>query len=313
MQSTAKLISEELSIPIENIFDALWNGKNEHRKFRIKKKTGGHREIRQPTPELRMIQDWLSLRLFSNFPQSAIASAFRTGASILNNAQKHSSNLYSIRVDLKDFFPSITLEDLKGKIYSNRPTLPRWATHKDTFSVLDAACFDERGTLPIGYSTSPAISNIVMLDFDASLHNLVKNDIGRFGTAELTRYADDFVFSTNVRGACGRFLEALKDAIYRCPSPRLQINDKKTKFMSRPGGSTLVTGLRVNNVGQIRVHPNYRDHVRLLLKLYAAGRLNPDENASLVGHLAFVENVDPQLFTKLSRRYYEFIRIVRNT
>lgn len=311
MNSIAKRMSVELAVPLENILDVIRNGKKEHRKFKIPKKSGGHREIRQPTPELRMVQNWLSLRLLSHFPRSQVASAFHPGTSILDNAQTHSQNPYLIRIDLKDFFPSITLQDLQAKIAAHLQVLPQWSNHPDTFAVLDAACFDEKSTLPIGYPTSPEISNIVMLDFDAELIKLISSNVDVFGDAKLTRYADDFVFSTNKRGACSQFLDLFKQVVAQYTSPQLQLNNKKTKYMSRPGGSALVTGLRINNSGQVRVHPNYRDHVRLLLKLYAAGKLKLDENSSLVGHLAFIEHVDPQLFTKLSRRYFQYIRQIR--
>lgn len=74
--------------------------------------------------------------------------------------------------------------------------------------------------------------------------------------------------------------------------------------MSRMGGSTLITGLRINQQGNVRVHANYRDHVRLLLKHYSAGKLNAEESQKLIGHLAYLENVDPKLFTRLSFKYF---------
>ena len=91
----------------------------------------------------------------------------------------------------------------------------------------------------------------------------------------------------------------------------MRLNESKTRFMSRARGSTLITGLRVNGQGVVGVHPNYRDHVRLLVKLYAHGKLRSDDVQKLRGHLAFIEHADPRLFTRLSFKYFDKIAALR--
>lgn len=140
---------------------------------------------------------------------------------------------------------------------------------------------------------------------------MLSHDIARFGHAVVTRYADDFVFSTDSRGACKEFLVELRSLLAATQSPRLSINEAKNRFMSRKGGTTLITGLRVNNDGDVGIHADYRDHVRLLLKLFSTNRLVPNERESLRGHLAFIEHADPGLFTRLSFRYYAEIAKLR--
>ena len=151
----------------------------------------------------------------------------------------------------------------------------------DLLELVKLVCLDRGGRLPIGFSTSPDLANAVMFEIDTVLIQAI-SDQARFGRAALTRYADDFVFSTDKKGACEKFLDQMRLTISECASPRLTINEKKTRFMSRAGGSTIITGLRVTNDAAVRVHSNYRDHVRLLLHHYKGGRLGIEEQSKLM-------------------------------
>jgi len=165
--------------------------------------------------------------------------------------------------------------------------------------------------MPVGYMTSPAIANAVMLGFDQALELAITSDKDRFGDARISRYADDFIFSTNKAGACKEFLSAFLDLIAKTNSPKLTLNKSKTRFMSLRGGSTMVTGLRITQQGRVRVHSRYRDHVRLLLKLYSKNKLQKETLHELRGHLSYIEFSDPQLFTKISFRYHREISALR--
>jgi len=213
-------------------------------------------------------------------------------------------------VDIKEFFPSITFSDI-ARIIRTSNVLRAAGWDSDAIcELVKRVCFDRLNRLPIGFSTSPDLANAVMYEIDSTLLAAV-SDHARFGSAALTRYADDFVFSTDKRGACAKFLDEFRRTLTSSRSPSLRINEEKTRFMSRAGGSTLVTGLRITNQGAVRVHADYRDHVRLLLHHLKAGRLGDEEKIRLAGHLAFIEHVDPRLFTGLSFRYSDQIAELR--
>lgn len=311
MTSIIEQVSEELTVPPQLIENALRLAHIKFRKIRVPKRAGGYRTIVQPAAELKLVHCWLNAQVFSFLPLSRAATAFHPGASIVKNATVHRRSRYSVRIDLSDFFPSIRSADLMRVIRAVSSNLPPWVGQADFTSFVRQACFDRDDRLPIGYPTSPCIANAVMINFDNELLRQINEDSIRFGHALMTRYADDFVFSTDKSGACRSFVDALSALISKTKSPQLKINDAKTRYMSRPGGSMLVTGLRINQDGNVRVHANYRDHVRLLLKHFAAGNLNLEERQQLVGHLAYVEHADPMLFTRLSYRYFEEIARLR--
>lgn len=149
-----------------------------------------------------------------------------------------------------------------------------------------------------------------MYELDRLLVTLIRASPAQFGKAVLTRYADDFVFSTDLAGACSLFVSEVRRVFNECQSPRLALNLKKTKMMRRASGSTLITGLRVKPDGEVGVHASYRDSIRLLLSLYAKDKLNVEDVPSLRGHLAFIEHADPGLFTRLSFRYHRQIELL---
>jgi RNA-directed DNA polymerase len=307
----AELVGKQMKVQAGLIQSALDLAHMRYRKVRVPKRSGGERVLVQPAAELKMVLAWLDAEVISKLPISSVATAFRPGASIVKNASEHRSSLYSVRIDIKDFFPSIRTNDLITVVRNNLSVLPPFVTDPGFEELVRKGCFDRSGRLPIGYPTSPAIANAVMYELDGALLEMVRRDPTEFGVSRLSRYADDFVFSTDKQGACRVFVHCFERTLANTTSPKLRLNASKTRFMSRAGGSTLVTGLRINQNGLIRVHPTYRDHVRLLMKHYSGGVLREDDLPRLVGHLAFVEHADPRLFTRLSFRYYKEIAKLR--
>jgi RNA-directed DNA polymerase len=310
MAEIIQMIASDLLLPTESVRRTVALARNRTRQFTIPKRSGGARTIVQPALTLKPVLSWLNNSLIGHLPVNEIATAFRSGKSILDNATAHSDSTYSVRIDISDFYHSIKSSDLVQAIWAAKSLLPPWACEPDSLALIENVCFDQAGRLPIGYSTSPGIANAVMYKMDCHLAALISNEKD-FGAAVVTRYADDFIFSTDKPGACNKFLAAFEKTLVATKSPTLSINAAKTRFMSRPGGSTLVTGLRINNLGGVVVHANYRDHVRLLLKLYKEKRLMADDVPKLVGHLAHIQHVDPALFTKLSFKFYEDIARIR--
>lgn len=305
-----KRISADLQLPEQSVADAVRTSHARIRKVAFKKRNGETRIAYQAAATAKPILHWLRIHPLSKLPVSDAAVGFREGCSILDNARAHRSSAYSIRIDIKDFFPSITKADVRRTILRADLDVSKVWPVNDVADLVERMCFDRRGRLPIGFPTSPILANAVMFELDSLLLSDIKNP-ERFGNSRLTRYADDFVFSTDTRGACAEFLSVFRSRLSASQSPALKVNDDKTRFMSRAGGSTIVTGLRVTNESAVRVHADYRDHVRLLLHLYKAGRLSAEEHIKLLGHLAYIEHVDPKLFTRLSFKYADQIAEIR--
>lgn len=244
--------------------------------------------------------------IFKNIKVHDSATAFLQDKSIKTNAIRHNEGRYFLKLDFKDFFPSINFRDFS-------PFVQQWIRGSDLninedelLNVIQQSCFYKKDLLPIGYPTSPIISNIVMYKFDTTIVSAItQKDI--YGIATYTRYADDMTFSTDKKGACNEIITLVRDILKKQHSPKLTLNLSKTHFVSSSSGSAIVTGLRICHDGHITIHRKYKDKIRLMLSLYKKGNLKKEQKTSLKGHLAHIRHVDGAFYTKLQNKHFEDI------
>jgi len=303
-------ISIDIKIQISLIDEAISNAHKQIKKFHIPKRKGGYRVICQPSAKLKTIQYWVIKNICNSLPVDNSAYAYRDGVSILNNAFFHASNKYFLKVDLKNFFPSISFDDFI-KIVRNwhKKNQPMWELDRNSESILKKVCFDEKGFLPIGYPSSPSISNAVMYPVDLAIKKEIEE--GKYGKMLYTRYADDLIFSTDKKGVCRMFFKELRRIIKDIKSPKIEINEYKTNICSSTAGSAIVTGLRIANDGHITIHKKQKDHIRLLLSLYKKGNLKHDDYSSLLGFLAYVRYVDSAFYSKIQHKFFKEIDSIK--
>jgi len=153
-----------------------------------------------------LVQNKILKELTNNIPLNNASVAFRKDFSYLHLFEPHRKNYNFIRLDIRSFFHSIQIDDIREvfKIYIPKD---EYIDEKKKQSVLDAFInlvtykipstsknekFKGKRVLPMGFQTSPIISNIVFRQLDiliqklCSLHEIV-----------YTRYADDMLFSSS--------------------------------------------------------------------------------------------------------------------
>lgn len=305
-----KAIATDLSIPDSLIDEAICVARAHVKIFRIDKRSGGSREIFHPTKKLKTIQYWLMHSVFNHMPVHDASMAYRDGISILHNAIMHRSSRFFLKMDLEDFFPSISFNDFIPILRAWHSSIkPNWVLDCDAEQLIKMVCFYKNDRLAIGYPSSPIISNIVMGEFDSKVSALIADE--KYGKVIYTRYADDLVFSTDKKGACAEIERELQALIKSTTSPNIKVNNHKTKLGSSTGGSASVTGLKICANGHITIHRKQKDHIRLLLSLYRKGALKSDEEKSLLGHLSYCHYVAPDFYTKISKKYFREIHELR--
>ena len=303
-------ISVDLDIPPKLIDEALAVARIHVKKFRIAKRNGSSRVIYQPTKKLKTIQYWLIANIFEQLPVHSSSVAYIKGKSILSNAVVHRRSKYFLKMDFKDFFPSIKWKDLEPIIHEwHREIVPDWDLTNDAKHLIRQSCFYLNDSLPIGYPSSPVISNTIMFNIDQEIENIL-DQREKYGKAIYTRYADDIVVSTDKKYVYKDIHRAITNLIAKTNSPKLSLNPEKTKIGSSPSGSASVTGLKICADGHITIHRKQKDHIRLLLALYKKKQLRQDEEASLLGHLAYVRHVAPQFYSKLQNKYFKEIKML---
>jgi len=154
--------------------------------------------------DLLSIPKNINIAFQRNIPLNNAVVSFRKNKSYLDLFEPHSKNYYFLRLDIKAFFHSIEARDIKD-IFSSyfednhmdddkKQTLINAFINIVTYIVPnDSPNEDFRGKkiLPMGFVTSPVVSNIVFRKIDIQIqkfcaqHNIV-----------YTRYADDMLFSS---------------------------------------------------------------------------------------------------------------------
>jgi len=294
--SIVKLISDCIGCDQRTIITMGQKAPFLYRKYRIPKKTGGFRKIYHPAKETKALQYALIEIVFKKMRVHQCAAAYIEGrkSPLLGNARLHAPFKYSIRIDFKDFFPSIKPRDLFNCF--SQPILL-----EDKNFMRDALFIEEHGqrTLVIGAPASPIISNIVMYSIDEEVNKMSK-DISL--ESIYTRYADDLFFSTNLKGACLKFLKGVEKIIADKGSPNLVINTTKTTFLSRRCRRT-VTGLVICPDAKVSLGRRNKEYIKKLIYRYKNNQLNGEEKEYLKGYLAFVSDVEPTFLNRLAIKY----------
>jgi RNA-directed DNA polymerase len=217
--------------------------------FAIPKRNGGRRLIMAPKQGLKAIQRSLLRQLVDRLPVSDHAHGFRQGRSIRSGAEPHVGKRAVLRMDLQDFFPSVTFGRVRGLLialgygYQVATTLAVLMTEAERQPV---SLGGKKVYVPVGLRhcvqgapTSPGICNSICLRLDRRLAGLAR----KYG-CDYTRYADDLTFS-------GNSVEDLKTirrlAKHICRTEGFVVHPEKTRIMRR-GQRQTVTGVTVNDV-----------------------------------------------------------------
>ncbi len=265
-----------------------------------RKKHGGIREILMPKPPFDAITKNLHRSFTDLLPYEAPdhVHGFVRGRSTVSNARQHLGKACVLRVDLEDFFPSISAAMIKASLQAQG--------YEEKAADIAVSIVTIAGKLPIGLSTSPFLSNLVFLSTDRSLAEYAQSEGLSF-----TRYVDDLTFSGEITDRhsadIGRILD---DAGW-------SVNTRKTAFMRR-GGPQYVTGLYVGEADGPRIPRKIKRRMRWILHMiskfgydtYMAEFGGEDEEMEpdrLLGWACYIAAVEPDLGYPLLRVLDELV------
>lgn len=163
------------------------------RYIRTKNKTRKLATYRSDDCELRIKHGKINEFIAARFIPSVFSKGYVKNRSIYHNALAHLYNDYFIMLDIKDFFPHICHKQLSDKLFYELNLLsPGQISLKECKDVVAACSVSSRG-LPLGFITSPLLSNVYMKEFDGIFYGQLKK-LG-LENAIYTRYADDITIS----------------------------------------------------------------------------------------------------------------------
>lgn len=174
------------------------------------------------------VQKKLCEGFLKRIPVSNCSFAYQEGRSYLDFFEPHKSSYHFLKLDLKSFFPSISEKLFKESfsLYFKNEAIHEGSKNSvfDTFSnLVTFRGRDKNFLLPIGFPSSPLISNVVFRKTDI----LIQKFCDSVGVI-YSRYADDMMFSSE-RGNSIPHSERFKAEIsYLVSLAGFKINSKKT-------------------------------------------------------------------------------------
>lgn len=252
--------------------------------FEIPKRNGGQREISAPYPILLGAQRWIYEKILIKQPLHNSSKGFVRDTSIVDNARPHLNQKQLLKMDIKDFFPSIKV----NRVMAVFRVLGY--TKKISYYLASICCLD--GALPQGAATSPSLSNIIAKRLDYRLNGLSE----KFNLT-YTRYADDFTFSGNWISLS--IIEYINSIVL---DEGFKINKDKTKLISDKSPK-IVTGISISS-GKLTIPKKTKREVRKNIHFILKNGLfehqkninsnDPIYVERLLGYLFFWLSVEPE-------------------
>lgn len=290
---------KDLMVNKETVKEVL-DKNNLYKCYAIPKKNGkGKRIIKQPSKEIKLIQYWLNDNIINKLPCSKIAMAYEKGCSIIKNAEPHKSNAYILHTDIKNFFPSITKQQIINLLKKQELNLK----DSDITFIIKAVMFNDI-ELTIGSVSAPKLSNRVLFDFDMELCTEVKQFFND-NTFVITRYADDIIISSDNKienSIIGLIENLLKNYGF-------EMNKNKTYFMSK-NSARKVTGISIdNNFDSLGVGSKYYRRLKREIYNYLIHDNSVDNTkiySRIMGKLAYVKSVSNEQYLQLKKIYVRY-------
>lgn len=256
--------------PLHQLFDAMYHEKYRFEEFLALKPKEHYSSVRwksrtiyKPSPTLKEFHHFLNGFLLEYLPvDHSVSFAYRKGATLLQAVAPHAHSRAFYQTDLKRFFDSITSDLIRSVLCRAETPVSDLAEHLD--HILRLLTID--GKLPIGYSTSPVLSNACLLGFDKRLAAISNEQQWIY-----TRYADDIIISADSRQA----IEDASQVIESCLTAELgdgfTLNQSKSKFTT-VGRKVKLLGLVILPTGIIVIDREVRNRIESWLHFYVRDR-----------------------------------------
>lgn len=302
--------------PIEVLFNAMYHGKWRFADFagasveaNISSKTftqsGKSRELVIPSEKLKICHEFLRLFLLDFLPVNKdVVFSYRKGMSAYDAVARHAGSKSFFVCDIADFFPSIKKLRISSTLLTAKDFCPIEDMDIWLERIVDLVCVNN--SLPIGFSTSPAISNAVLIPFDNALQTYC-NSKGLV----LTRYSDDIIVSAQDSELLNGIQDEVGALLQDTMQGQFSLNPRKSRFL-RSGLKIKLLGMVLLPNGTVSVDAGVKGEIEVLIHFYLrdrskfADRVDGDPRkaeARLSGLLNYVNTIDQAYLDKLRKKF----------
>lgn len=300
MKELIDILAIRTRLPRADIELIIRSAPRRYKVYSIPKRSGGKRVIAHPARELKTIQRALIDCSPEQLQVHANATAYEVGTSILKNAQIHVGKPWLAKFDIKDFFNSITSQHWSDFLQS--------IMCPEEYLVISQQVFfwkpGRRNTtcLSVGAPSSPFASNRFMYSFDENISKYCQERDMKY-----SRYADDIAISADEKIDLKLLEKAVTSAF---PFDEMfQLNKAKT-LLAGPGQRRSVTGIILNNDGEVSLGRKRKRVVEAMVHSYSLGRAKKSAE-EISGHLAFLKMVDPRGYDRIYKRFHKKIDLFK--
>ena len=227
----------------------------------LPKSDGSKRKLSVPDLILKLVQKSIADNILIQYPISKYAKAYKPGSSIQKNARPHVGKKKILKLDIEGFFDHILYSRVKDTVFYEEK-------YSESIRILLTMLCYYNDSLPQGAPTSPAITNIIMYDFDET--------VGAFCNEKniaYTRYCDDMTFS-----GCFDEREIISFVKGELRKLGLFLKNRKTAVISASKRQA-VTGIVVNE--KMNVTKDYKKTIRQ--EIYYIKKFGLDEHLKRLG------------------------------
>ena len=260
----------------------------------------GKRIIHIPSPELKRVQRLIMRKYFK---------PHWTPLSVKDAASVHCGKKWLMKLDIKDFFNSITEEQIKEiisryvSLYESQIQIRR--TDESDKEQIFSMC-TIKGKLLTGAPTSPYIANLLLKEFDLHMEYYCKScDV------YYSRYMDDLFFSTYGPQYLLSLVEL--EVLRQFKEMGFGVNVEKIKYIS-DNKLQKVLGLGVNNQQPVLTKEDKRRYrayfYNMLYPLqFNKQKIYKEHELEVLGHLAYIKSADENYYIRIT--FYIFNLLVK--
>lgn len=297
---------------LESAFNSMFHGKYKFSEF-INLNTEDEYTILQHNSrivystkkKLKDFHKFLNLFVFEylRINEEAVFS-YRKGHNVVDAVKKHAKGKYFYQSDIIDFFNCINEQHIDNSLKISLDFIPISNIDQYTNQIKNLILINEK--LPIGFSTSPLISNSVLFDFD----NIIQQHCA-LNNIKYSRYSDDIIFSASSLSCFENIENTVEEILLKTSSNAFQINRKKSKIKNI-GEQVKILGMIVMPNGELTVDSKLKNKIEILLYHYRVDKEkfkdisgNELENGilNLSSLLNYINAVDKPYLYKLKKKY----------
>lgn len=252
------------------------------------------RQILEPSGPLKKVQEYILKMVLTPATDCLLPCVHGcvSGRSTVTNARPHLGARLKIHMDVKDFFPSVSVK----RVYHLFHQVFRYETRL-AWLLTSLCCY--KGSIPQGAPTSPMVANLVANRLDRALVHLANQ-----WNAAYTRYVDDFTFSFDIDLNHQEVAQFTKSVRSISRSFGFVINEEKTSIVGS-GLRMVTTGIVVND--KLGVPLWFRRNLRAALYQRELELPSAEPGVSIDGKLGYIRMVNPTQAARILRSHQKYV------